>query len=79
MTPIYIIRVKKAPGESLAGRYIHGPSTPAEVKRLGYHFGTEAEKAWPFPSEKQAVLKARIVERHMSQPVGWMEVLVMVG
>lgn len=72
----YIIRVKEAPGETLSGRYIHGPSTPAEVKQRGYHFGAEREKAWPFPTEKQAANKARIVERHMSMPAGWMEVLV---
>lgn len=71
----YIIRVKNTPGESLSGRFIYGPSTPAQVKREGYHFGTEREKAWPFPSRKQAAQKARIVERHMSQPPGWMEVI----
>lgn len=71
----FIIRVKPAPGESLSGRYIHGPKTPAQVKRDGYWFGPEREGAWPFPTEAQARNKARIVERHMSQTPGWMEVL----
>lgn len=71
----YIIRVKIASGETLAGRYIEGPSTPAQVKSLGYRFGQDRAKAWPFPSIAQAANKARIVERHMSMPPGWMEVL----
>lgn len=69
----YIIQVKET--GALEGRYIEGPCGPREVKRSGYRFGQDRAKAWPFPSKKQAAHKARIVERHMSMPPGWMEVI----
>lgn len=73
--PTYIIRVAELSGDALSGRYIEGPRTPAEVKRDGYGFGRDRAKAWPFPNQRQAAHKARIIERHMSQPRGWIDVL----
>lgn len=70
---LHILRVKEA-GE-LNNRYIHGPRTPQEVRKLGYHFCQLAWHAWPFPNARQAAHKARIVERHMSKPQGWIELV----
>ena len=48
-------------------QYLHGPRTPETVKRLGYGFTLDPDKAWPFESRAKAAAKARIVTRHM----GW--------
>lgn len=63
------------PRNSLAGKYLEGPRDAKTVKRHGYGFTTDPEKAWPFPSEKQAKAKALIVDRHM----GWGEGVMVVG
>ena len=47
--------------------YLEGPLDPWYVKRYGYKFTAERWKAWPFPSEKSAANKARIVNKH----IGW--------
>lgn len=52
--------------EWFIGKYIEGPRTPSQVKRYGYGFTDNKEKAWPFPSEARACAKALIVSKHMS-------------
>ena len=52
-------------GEFFIGKYIEGPSTPAQVKRVGYGFTADKDKAWPFPTKAQAIAKALIVAKHM--------------
>jgi hypothetical protein len=47
------------------GQYLQGLRTPAEVRKLGYRFTTDRAAAWPFPTEKQAAAKLRVVSRHM--------------
>jgi hypothetical protein len=46
-------------------KYLAGPRTPAEVRKLGYRFTSDRGAAWPFATEKQATAKLRIVDRHM--------------
>ena len=65
-TWVAVIRYSR---ETKAGQYLAGPKTPKEVKARGYGFTNDPKKAWPFPSEKQAKAKARVVDRHM----GWGE------
>ena len=57
------------PRNAMAGKYLEGPRDPKTVKKLGYRFTPDREKAWPFPNERQAKAKALIVDRHM----GWGE------
>lgn len=57
------------PRNSIAGQYLEGPRDPEKVKRLGYGFTPDLAKAWPFLTERQAMAKALIVDRHM----GWGE------
>jgi hypothetical protein len=67
----FVIKVVKVfpwePKDSLTGRYLEGPRSPAKVKQDGYGFTDDPAKAWPFPTRKQAQRKAAIVDRHM----GW--------
>lgn len=65
--PTYILICTAA--STCPGKYLQGPKPPAHVKKLGYKFDLDRSGAWPFPSEKQAVNKARIICRHMSWPV----------
>jgi hypothetical protein len=53
------------PLNEMAGQYLEGPRSRDTVKKLGYGFTPDIEKAWPFPTERKALTKARIVERHM--------------
>jgi hypothetical protein len=61
MNFILLVANKHSP---IAGQYLKGPRTPAQVKRYGYGFTNNKALAWNFPSQKQAESKARIVARH---------------
>jgi hypothetical protein len=50
--------------------YLEGPCDPWYVRNYGYKFTADKSKAWPFPSEKAAVNKARIVNAH----IGWTKI-----
>lgn len=47
--------------------YLKGPCDPWYVRRFGYEFTEQHDKAWTFPSERAAANKARIVNAH----IGW--------
>jgi hypothetical protein len=62
------------PRDTLAGRYLQGPRDPKQVKCDGYGFTFNVAEAWPFKTERAALAKARIVERHMGMGEGVMDV-----
>lgn len=57
---------------NLAGMFLKGPRSAADVAKLGYAFTWDRDQAWPFPSQKAAAAKARIVNLHM----GWGDVCI---
>lgn len=54
----------------IAGMLLKGPRSAADVAKLGYAFTWDRDQAWPFPSQKAAAAKSRIVNLHM----GWGDV-----
>lgn len=54
------------------GRYLQGPRTPAQVRKLGYGFTYDIRQAWPFATPGAARGKRHAVARHMEagQPRG---------
>jgi hypothetical protein len=48
------------------GKYLEGPRDAKTVKRLGYGFTDDDNRAWTFPSWEKANAKAKIVAKHMS-------------
>lgn len=65
------------------GRYLQGPRTPAQVRKLGYAFTYDRRQAWPFTTLNEARRKIKAVARHMeagqprgSYPLSKLEVLV---
>ena len=63
----FTISLRGFPSGSL---YLKGPRAPHVVRKLGYSFTDDPTEAWPFPSEKQAQAKGRIVARHMGVDEG---------
>ena len=63
VTTSHVIRI--GPKHMLAGKYLAGPSDPKSVKRHGYGFDADESKAWPFPNERQAAAKVKVLVRHM--------------
>ena len=51
-------------------RFLQGPRTPQQVKKLGYGFTDIEIEIWTFPTEAKAQAKARVIERHMSWAKG---------
>lgn len=74
----YVVTFQK-PGCPLTDRFIKGPRTPAYVKKWGYCFTKDKDEAWPFPSEKAAAHKARIIEKHMRWLPGVLEAKPLTG
>lgn len=54
------------------GRYLQGPRTPAQVRKLGYGFTADVLHAWTFATRGDATRKLHAVARHMEagQPRG---------
>lgn len=46
---------------------LKGPRTAQDVKKTGYGFTHCPDFYWKFPTERQAISKARIVNKH----IGW--------
>lgn len=57
-------------------RYLHGPRTPADVRKLGYRLDESPVGSWPFDSEAKASHKARILVRHIGGGNAWAERIV---
>lgn len=51
-------------------RFLQGPRTPQQVKKLGYGFTDIEIEMWTFPTEAKAQAKARVIDRHMSWAKG---------
>lgn len=67
------------PRAVLAGMYLKGPTSPQEVKRLGYAMTREKAEAWPFPNVRQASAKVKVLAKHFQMAVEEFVVLPMEG
>ena len=66
-TSTWIVYRIEAPvcADGVTRPYLRGPCSAENVKRNGYGFTEDVDKAWPFPNQVQALNKARIVNEHM--------------
>lgn len=51
---------------AIDGRWLRGPRSPSDVRKLGYSFTDQPEEAWPFATAGEATRKAGVIARHMS-------------
>jgi len=70
MSKAYLVKI--ANPRYPIGPYLQGPRTPKQVRRDGYGFTGDIERAWPFSTAGAARRKASAVDRHM----GWGHVCV---